>query len=97
MDNDEKTDSNIIEFKPNGDLSMTNEKRRRVRRQANRDQHITNYLPADEILLMISDSFEDWADHLENLNDKGSIEFEDIGQLIEYLRDMKFQMREWLQ
>ncbi|MCG8040400.1 MAG: hypothetical protein JAY72_03290, partial [Candidatus Thiodiazotropha endolucinida] len=67
MNNDNKTGSNIIDFDPNGELSMLAEKKRRIQRQAKRDRDIAAYLPADEILLMISDSFEDWSDHMENL------------------------------
>ncbi|MEW8459910.1 MAG: hypothetical protein AB2653_06375 [Candidatus Thiodiazotropha endolucinida] len=97
MDDDKKTDSNIIEFKPNGDLSMINQKRHRIRRQAKRDRDMAAYLPAEEILLMISDSFDDWADHMENLNESDSVEHDDIQLLVEYLRDMKVWVREWLQ
>lgn len=96
MDEDDKTGSNIIEFKPNGDLSMINQKRRRIRRQAKRDRDIADYLPADEILLMISDSFEDWADYMLILNNSNSVDYEDIELLIEYLLDIKVQIRGWL-
>lgn len=96
MNNDDSTGSNIIVFDPNGELSILVEKRRRIKRQAKRDRHVADYLTAYEILLMITDSFEDWADHLENLNDSGSVELEDIELLVEYLRDMKVQIQRWL-
>ncbi|ODC01221.1 hypothetical protein A3197_01680 [Candidatus Thiodiazotropha endoloripes] len=96
MDNDDTNDSNIIELNPNGDLSIIAEKRSRIRRQAKRDRDVAAYLPADEILLMISDSFEDWAEHLENLNKEDLVEYEDITLVIEYMRYMKKNFREWL-
>lgn len=97
MDNDNITSGNIIDFDPYGELSRLAEKRRRIRRQAKRDRHIADYLPANEILLMISDSFEDWADHMENLNESNSIEHDDIRLLVEYLRDIKTSIRGWLE
>ncbi|MEW8385330.1 MAG: hypothetical protein AB2704_26015 [Candidatus Thiodiazotropha taylori] len=94
-DTEVKYTSNIINFPRNSSADIS-AKRRKIKRKVKRDQNSSQLMSAREALLMWADSFEEWAEYIDDLDDMKCLEYEDIGQLRNYLRSVSENIWRWL-